>query len=236
LPDRDFVERWLAEAERDRAATAYHEAGHLTAAVLLGLPVGSGRGATVAPRLGRFGSADFGCSFEPSDVEALFWASASGAPPPTWLRGRLEAVVLALMLGPFAEERAISEGLASGIEAWPLWRCPTTAADELSRDLAEREAALIHHAVAADQAAETSVTRSDSEQVWGLLRAACVTDNEACGYAEWLFERALTLLRQQRFWLPCWALAIALIERETVGSRACVRIVRAATEPPEALR
>ena len=57
--------------------------------------------------------------------------------------------MLALMLGPFAEERAIGEGLAPGYEARPLWRCPTTAADDLTRDLAERESTLIHHAVAA---------------------------------------------------------------------------------------
>jgi hypothetical protein len=230
---RDFVGRWLEEVERDREATAYHEAGHVTAAVLLGLPVGRGSGATVSPQLGRFGSADLGCPFTTSDVEPLFWASASGTPPPSRLRNRLEAYVLAVMLGPFAEERAIGEGLAPGYETRALWRCPIAAEDEATRELADREAALIREAVAAaaEDAGAPAVLR-DTERVWSLVRAASVTDDEACVYTSWLYERALTLLRQPRFWIPCCALAAALIEDLTVSGRRCVRIVRAALVPP----
>lgn len=220
----EHVARWLARARRQVRGTAHHEGGHVAAAAVLGLGVSHGSGASIEPDASSWGRAHIGRWLSDDELAELRAASAAGVPGPARRRRRLEALVVAVMAGPLAEERAYFDGLAEP-EPEPTY--------ELGVRLLERERRveeLVVHGAAL--AAGEPPSHSDAELVDELLFAACATENEAHALRFWLRERAEALVASEPFWRATCAVAGALLEHGTLSGRGCSRIARAELDGP----
>lgn len=208
--DEERVARYFDEAELRREATAYHEAAHIVCAFISGLEIRE-EGADIRPGFGYYGTAAVGEHFTPEEKSEAFWAALKGGfGVPAELRTRLEADIICSMVGAEAARRAVAEGLVEEEEPLPD--------DPLERELLDREEVMTEIALAdaAENAGEKSLP-SDDDRIQTLLRAVSASEREGLAYGCWLYERTATLVRSHEFWIPCCALAQALIEREKLS-------------------
>jgi hypothetical protein len=222
--DEERVAQHFERAERQREATAYHEAAHVCAAWLGGLGVANGGGATIKPGHSAFGHAATGREIPHEALaEMLYGSFEGGLSISLRTRRKVEAQIIATLAGDIAEARALEEGLAREYREPPSPHGPEFDV----REAAVQEAVLEQ---AARKAGE-SVGPSDSESVARLLREVSSTQAEADAYGAWLVKRTLTLVSHMRFWIPCCALAEALLEDEELSGRRCLEVLRGSLEP-----
>jgi hypothetical protein len=144
------------------------------------------------------------------------------------LRALIEANVISLLAGRWAERRACDEGLAAPRVSEPE---PTAASD---RDTQRRRRKLEQLALERAARAAGEVNLADDDQVASLIERVTFGPDEAAAYLAWLRERTRGLIEQPTFWRATCALASALLERETLDGGACRRIIREALSPKPA--
>jgi len=151
---------------------ADHEAGHVVAAWWFRLPV---RGATIGRTILTEGRAFVGKSIEDALLEAAY-AKTGGMPIPFRARRLLEHDAMVSIAGPFAELRAIGDGLVPAPDPPPAPYSPEARRlhfewiDRLdrAREVGEREG------------------ESDAEHVWKVVLNLSETADEAEAYGHWL--------------------------------------------------
>jgi hypothetical protein len=197
LTDEALVEAHFERMRRDEQATAFHEAGHAVAAYL---ELGSVGDVEVVPDLNSAGRT-FGDSLDALERAA---ARRDGHRVDVAVRQRIEALVLVLLAGARAEDRALADGLAT-LKPEPAPAEPFNPDREHWRrrltDLALRTARL---------EAGVPSPKTDDEQVDELLELLARDAGEALLYRHLLEYRAAWLVHDEPAWSCMRSVAEAL--------------------------
>jgi hypothetical protein len=193
----------------ERTATAYHEAGHAVAALLLGVGFKSVSIVETEDTLGRL------LHSEPpawwwEAVEEADYASTWGQFIPTRTRRRVEQRIILALAGAETESEATDrpqEEVDAGAGIFRL-------SPEEAKVMSERAGGPVHAVLGP----------GDYSRALDLACKVSGDDDEGAAYLEWLHRRTLNLMRDPFYWPGVEALASALLERDTLSYRAVRRL------------
>jgi hypothetical protein len=203
-------------------STAYHEAGHVAAAWILGGDAAIRGEVTIVANEWCRGSATVGSGFEPGEMEEAWYQAINGEPIDPALRLRVESDVIVTLAGL---KTAIVASRRHKRFAWPEEGSPVALALELQA---------AGHRLAAAKAGQSGM---DSDYVDLELGWITADVDERAAYRAWLDRRAWQLVDfHPLLWRLVDALVGPLMQRRTLSREEVIAIIAATIHPePTAL-